>query len=82
MRSIVAVTSIVEMEDASCVGLSVVGDSNSGWIIMEDKLFGTADSGIKRGDLHTSRVVTEIESEPYKNAALTRMILYSRDEVH
>ena len=66
--------SIVEMEDASCVGLSVVvvDDSNSGWIIMEDKLFGNADSGIKRGDLHTSRVVTEDESEPDTNAAVTR----------
>lgn len=39
---------------------------------MEDKLFGNADSGIKRGDLHTSRVVTEDESEPDTNAAVTR----------
>jgi hypothetical protein len=65
--------SIVEMEDASCVGLSVVvvDDSIAGWI-MEDKLFGNEDSGIKRGDLHTSRVVTEDESEPCTNAAVTR----------
>jgi hypothetical protein len=72
------------MEDASCVGLSfVVDDSNSGWVIMEDKLFGNADSDIKRGDLHTSRVVTEDESEPYRNAALTRrMMTVSRDKVH
>jgi hypothetical protein len=67
--------SIVEMEDASCVGLSVVvDDSNSGWIIMEDKLFGNADSGIKRGDLRTSRVVTEDDESEllYTNAASTR----------
>lgn len=70
---------IVEMEDASCVELSVVDDSNSGWI-MEDKLFGTADSGIERGDLLTSRVVTENEREQYTNAALTCMILCRYDE--